>query len=81
MDSSNCDNPRATINSHSSDYVDLNDLLRDEICHGHLSHHPVLFDHRAKAIIMGHTMFIGVFSRQKPQLNHNEKSNCDVSIY
>ena len=28
MDSSNCDNPRATINSHSSDYVDLNDLLR-----------------------------------------------------
>ena len=27
MDSSNCDNPRATINSHSSDYVDLNDLL------------------------------------------------------
>ena len=27
MDSSNCDNPRATINSHSSDYVDLNDIL------------------------------------------------------
>ena len=39
-------------------------LIKIEISHGHLSHYPVLFWPCTKAIIMYHTMFIGVFFRQ-----------------